>query len=319
MQAIQHLQLSLTRQPDGPTAQIVKSALAFCELEMKEVNDWMETLARLVDDRQGDGAQGNDREDISVPLSAPLVTLIARRLFTQVKDAVRTLLRSFNACSDESLLRYLPVISPLCSALGLISAERKNHTEVAESVYSARHELLRRKERMLHKWQEREVMLPTIDRVAVSSAEELMRYIKGNKPVVITNFQDSWSRSEEFSNAALKEKFGDDFVRVSVSESGRFDGPEPGELWGLRKDIDGEILRSILFNVQFYLTVFELLTFPLLCSSCSAADHIYDFCDLSRIDSRPGSRWSRERNILSRISLITAVCRRGILKDGSCA
>jgi hypothetical protein len=38
----------------------------------------------------------------------------------------------------------------------------------------------------------------------------------------------------------LLHQFGDNFVRVSISESGRFDGPESGSLWGI--DPGSEVL-----------------------------------------------------------------------------
>jgi hypothetical protein len=63
-------------------------------------------------------------------------------------------------------------------------------------------------------------------------------YILPNKPVVITNFQESWAPLEAFTKAALVREFGRSFVRVSVSQTGRFDGPESGELWGLGDEVD---------------------------------------------------------------------------------
>jgi len=62
-----------------------------------------------------------------------------------------------------------------------------------------------------------------------------------NKPVVITNFQQGWAMTSSggaFTKKALIESFGDELVRVSVSESGRFDGPENGTMWGLGPNVD---------------------------------------------------------------------------------
>ena len=42
--------------------------------------------------------------------------------------------------------------------------------------------------------------------------------------------------SNPFSQNNLLHKFGDSMVRVTVSESGRFDGPEDGKLWGLTSE-----------------------------------------------------------------------------------
>ena len=65
-----------------------------------------------------------------------------------------------------------------------------------------------------------------------------MGYIQRSEPVIITNFQRQWAPAENFTKASLQHKFGKDYVRVSVSQTGRFDGPESGELWGLGKKID---------------------------------------------------------------------------------
>lgn len=79
-------------------------------------------------------------------------------------------------------------------------------------------------------------------RVAIESADELNQLLTMSRPVIITNFQDSWGADGntqfDFSKHALIEKFGSEMVRVSVSETGRFDGPENGTLWGLDANID---------------------------------------------------------------------------------
>ena len=62
-------------------------------------------------------------------------------------------------------------------------------------------------------------------------------YVLKNRPVVITNFQDDWQR-ELLTSPSLLRRFGGEIVRVSVSPSGRFDGPEPGPLWGLSENKD---------------------------------------------------------------------------------
>lgn len=76
-------------------------------------------------------------------------------------------------------------------------------------------------------------------RLSVASAEELFReYMSKNRPVVVTNFQNAWADRSDFSSSSLVSKFGDSVVRVSVSDSGRFDGPENGTLWGLSSTED---------------------------------------------------------------------------------
>lgn len=66
------------------------------------------------------------------------------------------------------------------------------------------------------------------------------KFIKTNTPVILHGFQSSWTPSN-FSNPDvfiryLEKNFGKNIVKVSVSPTGRFDGPEPGEWWGLEKE-----------------------------------------------------------------------------------
>eukprot|EP00903_Cladosiphon_okamuranus_P016604 g15317.t1 len=74
----------------------------------------------------------------------------------------------------------------------------------------------------------------SLPEVEISSAEEFMsEFVNKSRPAVIKNFQEEFAPKEAWSWTALSERFGDSMVRVSLSETGRFDGPEPGELWGL--------------------------------------------------------------------------------------
>lgn len=80
--------------------------------------------------------------------------------------------------------------------------------------------------------------MDAVPRVTINDANDLYELLRDNKPVIITNFQDNWANHDSFSKENLEKKFGDYLVRVSVSESGRFDGPENGELWGLGPETD---------------------------------------------------------------------------------
>lgn len=94
---------------------------------------------------------------------------------------------------------------------------------------------------MRRRWREREGRVPHVERMQVHSSRELMEVIKTGKPVVISNFQNHWGSANGSAaqrrglKAALLSDFGNDTVRVSVSASDRFDGPEDGSLWGLGK------------------------------------------------------------------------------------
>ncbi|CAN0160535.1 unnamed protein product [Pylaiella littoralis] len=74
----------------------------------------------------------------------------------------------------------------------------------------------------------------SLPEVEISGAEEFMEaFVNRSRPAVIKNFQEGFAPKEAWSWTALSERFGDSVVRVSLSETGRFDGPEPGDVWGL--------------------------------------------------------------------------------------
>ncbi|KAG5181498.1 cupin-like domain-containing protein [Tribonema minus] len=73
-----------------------------------------------------------------------------------------------------------------------------------------------------------------VPRVAITSAQHFWdAYVAESRPAVITNFQDGFAPTSSWSWEALAQRFGNELVHVSVSQSGRFDGPEDGGLWGL--------------------------------------------------------------------------------------
>jgi tetratricopeptide (TPR) repeat protein len=73
-----------------------------------------------------------------------------------------------------------------------------------------------------------------VPRREIHSAQELREQcVESQAPIVITNFQDRFAPREAWSWDAMLDRFGDALVRVSVSQTGRFDGPEDGSLWGL--------------------------------------------------------------------------------------
>ena len=105
---------------------------------------------------------------------------------------------------------------------------------------------------MLRRWERRAASIAAIPELhrAPTSQSFMFDYVLRNKPVVVRNgeFQQHWRRNvtrpgqagtyPTFSSAHLTDVFGDAIVRVSVSESGRFDGPESGPAWGLAPDVD---------------------------------------------------------------------------------
>ena len=84
--------------------------------------------------------------------------------------------------------------------------------------------------------------------------EEGQRFIRdfmvSNKPAVLVDFQQKWTlidSSNRRDSAAFQLatilKGNPTTVRVSVSESGRFDGPEPAEIWGLSNSVSDVLVR----------------------------------------------------------------------------
>ena len=96
-------------------------------------------------------------------------------------------------------------------------------------------------------WRQRARSVPSVARVQIHSTEDVQRILRAQQPVIITNFQSFWpsathasgSNDSPFSKANLAKRFGSNMVRVSVSESDRFDGPEDASLWGLATSRSG--------------------------------------------------------------------------------
>jgi len=95
-----------------------------------------------------------------------------------------------------------------------------------------------KKQKIEKNWKKRSVEMESVPRIIIKDSNDLYNLIHNNKPVIITNFQDQWASSDTFTKKSLVDKFGEYLVRVSVSESGRFDGPENGTLWGLGPETD---------------------------------------------------------------------------------
>lgn len=73
------------------------------------------------------------------------------------------------------------------------------------------------------------------------SAEDLFKnYISKSRPIIFENLAFDWFGDDDnlFAKEFFIDNFGDNIVKVSVSENGRFDGPEDGKLWGLGSNVD---------------------------------------------------------------------------------
>jgi hypothetical protein len=79
-----------------------------------------------------------------------------------------------------------------------------------------------------------------VARRRVATAPELMALIKARAPVVLTNLQRDagFASGDAWSAHQLAALAGERIVKVSISQSGRFDGSEDGSLWGLSEGQD---------------------------------------------------------------------------------
>ena len=83
---------------------------------------------------------------------------------------------------------------------------------------------------------------------AITAAQFFDKFVRQSRPAVIANLQADWglqggpqessSPRDIFTIAGLVGAFGNSTVTVSVSQHGRFDGPEKGDLWGLDASTD---------------------------------------------------------------------------------
>ena len=104
--------------------------------------------------------------------------------------------------------------------------------------------------RMCDNWSQRERKISSAPRIEIATESSFMHYAESKIPVVITNFQQNWGNGSDFSPQSLIKKFGNDIVRVSVSQNGRFDGPEKGSQWGL-SDTEEVLVRPPTTSMYF--------------------------------------------------------------------
>eukprot|EP00624_Nannochloropsis_granulata_P001146 evm.model.NODE_15307_length_16043_cov_30.735523.2 len=189
---------------------VVREALAFCEEEEEEVEVWRERVKEL-------------KEKITLPplpssRPLPLSTTapkqqVQQQQQQQPRNAVLRQLHAFlrSLCSLSSRL------SSLFSSLFRKAKGSKEGEEGKEEGV----------------WLDGK-KIKSIPSVRIESKEVLMEeYMARNTPCVITNFQEGFKGREGalWTHAGLSEAVGDEWVRVSLSATGRFDGPEEGALW----------------------------------------------------------------------------------------
>ena len=204
-------------------------ALAFCKQEIEELTQWEVDLTSPIEATQ-----------IGHPSA---LAAVKSRIITSVRAAVKSAVRFI--CYDGLFIKHLPFVGEACSFFqGFISTISARSEAVSSVVSSGRvstrnKEVMNKKFEMLDHWKTRESSIPALQRRQVETTEALMQLMKANKPAIITNFQKNWAPKESFSDSSLLNKFGESIIRVSLSPTGRFDGPERGSLWGLNDDVEG--------------------------------------------------------------------------------
>jgi len=196
----------------------VREAWAFCEEEGREVEVWKGRVEEL-------------KEKIVLPPLPPFTTpppppppppppaaaAVQQQLHNKILKRLKAFLRSLRVLSSR-------LSSFFSSLLKKARGEKEGEGGREEGVW------LNGKK------------IKSIPAVRIESKEVLMeKYMKKNTPCVITNFQEGFGGGREggreggggvWTHAGLSEMVGEEWVRVSLSATGRFDGPEEGGLWG---------------------------------------------------------------------------------------
>jgi jumonji domain-containing protein 7 len=85
-----------------------------------------------------------------------------------------------------------------------------------------------------------------LPRVTVQTAADFQAVLRRGEPAVLLGLQQGFAPREAWTPVALRQAFGHSPVKVSVSPSGRFDGPEPGAWWGLDSQSGAPVVEEVL-------------------------------------------------------------------------
>mmetsp|Transcript_6162 Transcript_6162/g.9203 ORF Transcript_6162/g.9203 Transcript_6162/m.9203 type:complete len:466 (+) Transcript_6162:116-1513(+) len=239
-------------QPTGPMQLAVQRAVQFCIAEWDDVKNWLSIRTARSKSTAPATVGGKG------PLSGPLKTI--QRVVASVLAAGYELLTKLGMCGTNTkpprwckLLRDQVVRR----AAGQRLVKRERQAEI---------------DRTSQKWSEREASFTNrakVPRLAVRSEAEgrqfIREFMEKNQPAILSNFQSQWTLinsaavgAEAEAQEWLPKELNSAIVRVSVSESGRFDGPEPAELWGLGSQ-SADVLVRPPATYMFLHHFFELL------------------------------------------------------------
>jgi hypothetical protein len=239
--AMHHLNMALQLESGG-ALKTVTDAVEFCHKEVEEVKEWRRILHEEVENngkmKTNDVQSGNDNV-----VHVPIPLMISKAVVTSLKKlagAVRKVLVLIGICGDNHGGNKL---DDFCIEISRYSDITNVSNNFARS--GGKNQKVGREDRNKDKvtrmkeiWKSRESMTQ-IPRISIDNKEEFIsQYMGNNVPVIGINLQDNWANSSVFTKEDLDARFGSDFVRVSVSPTGRFDGPENGTLWGLGPEMD---------------------------------------------------------------------------------
>lgn len=181
-------------------------AVSNCEKEVAEAKLWKNLLS----------VDTSSRDNKVTETSARTLSSLAKESLSAILNKISMLLNF-----PSIILQFIGLKLPSISKTSSYS------TNTPQTIIAMR-----------SNWDKRMKSMKTIESRENISADELLNeYILKNRPVVISREieKNNW---KNFSKESLIQDFGTRLVKVSVSPTGRFDGPENGELWNLGKHID---------------------------------------------------------------------------------
>jgi tetratricopeptide (TPR) repeat protein len=251
--AIRHLRTAASTDPK--LANLAVQALKFCSEEIGEVKFWRSKLGLGEDGKAGgETAKAVNRGKVTGGVHGAIRTV--QSLMHKVLGGA---LRVSRLCEPSSPVHAMPLVRHLCASMGghaqsAGSASKSPRTTLnAAMVPGTRAEI----EKMQNQWDARALRMKSVPEVkSAPTQEQILQFMYANKPLVIRDgaFQKGWGeyklegkegsspptavQNDAFQNDKLESFFGASMVRVSISETGRFDGPESGELWDLGSRTD---------------------------------------------------------------------------------
>lgn len=243
--AVSLLDTTATPSSDLQTRYVYESAseiIAFCHKEHMEVAQWKKVADDLImRGSEGEGAWGvSEAKEAGLPLRE-----MARTFRLWVQRATRTL-RLILGISGTPMTHARAHADSRCAPSSTsTSPQEQGRDRKGSERTDIDIDLQRRVLNMRDKWHQRTQKVPHVERKQVRSPIELLSIVTGGVPVVITNLQTHWPTHQHQDQDrgaggrrssvrdALLSHFSNHTVRVSVSASDRFDGPEDGSLWGL--------------------------------------------------------------------------------------